>query len=318
MTSDVSVAEAASVRRRIASNIDGVLLLDKPVGPSSNQVLQQARRLFDAKKAGHSGTLDPFASGLLPISFGEATKFCGFFLDADKVYETTLSLGVRTSTGDITGEVVERRPVRVCDEEVETVVRSFLGKSRQIPPMYSAIKRDGVPLYKLARRGEIVAREPRAIQISRLQVLRCAEGEIDLRIQCSKGTYIRVLGEDIGNALGCGASLKCLRRIEVAAFDVSASHTLDDLARLDPEQRCALLLPPDAGLSYMPMTVCGAALVAKLRLGQSVTYSGPEFESAPQVRIYQSENHEFIGLGRVADGNLHPARLIVPASAKIA
>ena len=313
-----ATAADASGRKRSALNIDGVLLLDKPEGPSSNQALQQARRLFDAKKAGHSGTLDPFASGLLPISFGEATKFCGLFLDADKVYETTLSLGVRTSTGDVTGEIVERRSVRVSSEQVESVVRSFLGRGQQIPPMYSAIKRDGVPLYKLARRGEIVAREPRPIHLSALQVMRCEDGEVDLRIQCSKGTYIRVLGEDIGNALGCGASLKCLRRIEVAAFDVSASHTLDDIARLEPEHRHAVLLPPDAGLSYIPMTVCAPDSVARVRLGQSVPCSSTDLESAPLIRIYQLENHEFIGLGRVADGNLHPTRLIVPASAKIA
>lgn len=316
MTAPSRLAGAAPSRRRSALDIDGVLLLDKPEGPSSNQALQQARRLFEAKKAGHSGTLDPFATGLLPVSFGEATKFCGYFLDAEKVYETTLTLGVRTSTGDLTGEIVERRPVHVSQDQVEAVVRSFLGTRRQTPPMYSAIKRNGVPLYMLARRGETVVREPRSIVISELEVLRCTGDEIDLRVRCSKGTYIRVLGEDIGEALGCGASLKSLRRTEVASFDVAASHTLDDLARLEPDSRLRVLLPADAGLSYLPMAVCDSDAVAKLRLGQSVSSLEPEIESAPHVRVYRAENHEFIGLARIAEGKLQPVRLIVPVIAK--
>jgi tRNA pseudouridine55 synthase len=255
---------------------------------------------------------------LLPIAFGEATKFCGYFLDAEKGYETTLTLGVRTSTGDLTGEVLERRPVQISRGQVESVLRSFLGDSLQVPPMYSAIKREGVPLYKLARRGEVVAREPRSIHIRELELIRIDAGEVDLRVRCSKGTYIRVLGEDIGNALGCGASLKRLRRISVAAFDIAASVTLDALDRLGPDRREAMLLPPDAGLGHMPAAVCEPAVVAKLRLGQSVRSTAADLGSGQIVRIYQSENHEFIGLARVADGLLHPVRLIVPASAKIA
>lgn len=318
MTADASVAAANAGRRRNASSVDGVLLLDKPEGPSSNQVLQQAKRLFEARKAGHTGTLDPFASGLLPIAFGEATKFCGYFLDAEKVYETTLTLGVRTSTGDLTGEIVERRPVRISRDQVDAVVRSFLGSGFQTPPMYSAIKRDGVPLYKLARRGMSVVREARSIVISELQVMRSTEDEIDLRVRCSKGTYIRVLGEDIGEALGCGATLKRLRRTEVASFDVSAGFTLDALSLLDVGQRQARLLPPDAGLSYMPMVECDPECVVRVRLGQSVASRDLGVESAPHVRMYHAENHEFIGLARVIDGILYPTRLIVPASAKIA
>lgn len=318
MIAGARAGAATTGRRRDACVVDGVLLLDKPEGPSSNHVLQLAKRLFDARKAGHTGTLDPFASGLLPIAFGEATKFCGYFLDAEKVYEATLALGVRTSTGDFTGDVVERRPVRISRDKVDTVVRSFLGSSSQIPPMYSAIKRDGVPLYKLARRGESVPREPRSIVISELEVLRCTEDEIDLRVRCSKGTYIRVLGEDIGEALDCGATLKRLRRREVASFDVATGYTLDELSQMDPDQRRAKLLPLDAGLSHMPMVACDPESVVRIRLGQSVASHGLGIESAPHVRMYHSENHEFIGLARVADGNLQPTRLIVPASAKIA
>lgn len=318
MTSAVRTAVTASGRRRKGANVDGVLLLDKPEGPSSNQVLQQAKRLFDATKAGHAGTLDPFASGLLVIAFGEATKFCGYLLDAEKAYTTTLTVGVKTSTGDLTGDVVMRRAVHVTRTQVDTIVRSFRGNSLQTPPMYSAIKRDGIPLYKLARRGETVVREPRAIVISELQVLRFAEDEIDLHVRCSKGTYIRVLGEDIGEALGCGATLKRLRRTEVASFNVATANTLERLAQMSGDELATALLPPDAGLAYMPRVDCDPASAARLRLGQSVPGLAAGFDTVPHVRVYHTENHEFMGLARIVDGNLHPIRLIVPASAKIA
>jgi tRNA pseudouridine55 synthase len=204
--------------------IDGALLLDKPLGLSSNAALQQARRLFGAAKAGHAGTLDPLASGLLVVLFGEATKFAGPLLDADKEYLATLKLGERTATGDAEGEVLERRPATL--EGLPAVLERFRGEIDQVPPMYSALKHQGTPLYRLARRGEEVERNARRVRISRLEATEAAGDRLVLRVVCSKGTYIRVLAEDIGEALGCGAHLSALRRTASGRFNVAQAATL--------------------------------------------------------------------------------------------
>jgi tRNA pseudouridine55 synthase len=222
--------------------IDAALLLDKDVGMTSNAALQQAKRLYGAAKAGHAGTLDPLASGLLVVLFGEATKFAGPLLDSDKEYLATLKLGERTSTGDAEGEVLETRPVRVGDGEVEAALRKFRGPIDQLPPMHSALKRDGVPLYKLARRGETVSRERRRVEIFELELVRCALPLVEARVRCSKGTYVRTLAEDIGEALGTGAHLAALRRTGSGSFRVGEASTLEALAALTPEGRRARLL----------------------------------------------------------------------------
>src|SRR5512145_1232425 len=192
--------------------VDGVLLLDKPVGVTSNRALQTARRLLNARKAGHTGTLDPMASGLLPVMLGEATKFSADLLDADKSYRATVRLGVTTTTGDGEGEVIERRPVALAPGDVEAALQRLTGAIEQVPPMHSALKREGRPLYELARAGIEVERAPRPVRIDRLQVVERADDALVLDVDCSKGTYVRVLAEDLGRALGCGAHLAALRR----------------------------------------------------------------------------------------------------------
>lgn len=302
--------DASPIHRRSATRpMDGLLLLDKPVGPSSNQVLQQAKRLFGARKAGHTGTLDPFASGLLPIAFGEATKFSGYLLDSVKVYEATLILGVTTTTGDLTGEVVERARVTVTREETESVVRSFVGPYLQVPPMYSALKRNGVPLYRLARRGESVVREPRNVHVFDLQLIDFQGDEVGVRLRCSKGLYVRVLAEDIGKALGCGASVRSLRRLEVAAFSVSNAVTFEALEQYDVEDFGSLLLPVDSGLEHIPVVLCDQENVGRILRGQSVALTDDALVAGTTVRIYVSEKNQFVGLGRIADGRLQPIRL---------
>ena len=224
--------------------VSGVLLLDKAPDISSNGALGKARRLFGAAKAGHTGTLDPFATGLLPIAFGEASKFSRFLLDASKGYTALIKLGVRTSTGDTEGEVIERIAVAVDRSSIESVLHSFVGSRQQVPPMHSALKRDGVPLYKLARQGIEVERAPRDITIHELRLLGW-DGVDELRVTvlCSKGTYIRVLGEDIAKALGSVAHLTQLRRTHVGGLKLDAAMTLDTLEALTPTQRVAKLLP---------------------------------------------------------------------------
>lgn len=302
--------------RRLKRRIDGILLVDKPAGPSSNQVLQWVKRLFQAEKAGHTGTLDPFASGLLPIMFGEATKFSSFLLDASKEYEAKLLLGVATSTGDITGDVLERRSVSVSENDVRTVVASFLGEQLQTPPMHSALKRNGVPLYELARRGEVVEREPRRVVVEELVVTRFDGADCDLRIRCSKGTYIRVLGEEIGKALGCGASLSSLRRTSVSSFDVRGSCNSQQLESMNADDLVSHLLPVDAGLDHLPRIELDAGRVERLRLGQGVQLAAGENQNLSTIRLYHFDSKNFLGLGRLAGGYVHPVRLVVPGPRK--
>ncbi|MDO5086112.1 MAG: tRNA pseudouridine(55) synthase TruB, partial [Comamonadaceae bacterium] len=241
--------------------VHGVLLLDKPLGLSSNQALQKAKWLLRAEKAGHTGTLDPLASGVLPLCFGAATKFSAGHLDADKAYEATLQLGVRTATGDAEGEVIERRPVpAITAAQLETVRQRFLGPIAQVPPMHSALKKDGKALYEYARAGVEVAREARQVQIHALNLALGQDGQaqaaIKIEVRCSKGTYIRTLGEDIGHALGCGGHLTRLRRTATGPFTEGQCITLDALEHMDEAQRLACLLPIESLLpGHAPVTL---------------------------------------------------------------
>jgi len=226
--------------------VDGVLLLNKPVGITSNAALQKAKWLLNAKKAGHTGTLDPFADGLLPLCFGEATKFSAYLLDADKRYRAVLQLGVTTATGDPEGEVLDTREVAVGCDDIAAVLPRFLGEIEQIPPMHSALKHQGRPLYEYARAGIEIERPPRKVTIRALEMVECAPPRVVLDVQCTAGTYIRTLAQDIGAALGCGAHLTALTRTAAGGFSLDQAHALAGLDALDAGQRAALLQPADA------------------------------------------------------------------------
>ncbi|HEY3074398.1 MAG TPA: tRNA pseudouridine(55) synthase TruB [Burkholderiales bacterium] len=284
--------------------IDGALLLDKPLGLSSNRALQEAKKLLGAKKAGHAGTLDPLATGLLLILVGEATKFAGPMLDADKEYLATVKLGVTTSTADAEGAVLEERPVHVSAEQVAAALGRFRGTIEQLPPMHSALKRDGLPLYQLARAGRTVERRARRIEIHELELLQCAPPILELRVRCSKGTYIRVLAEDIGAALGTGAHLAALRRTGSGRFHVRDAATLEEL-RVMPNRRSALL-PLRVLLEGLPSAELDAAAETRLRNGQSLKISGLE---EGLCALYRADG-AVIGLGQAqAQGILKPLRL---------
>lgn len=286
--------------------VDGALLLDKPLGLSSNAALQQAKRLFGAKKAGHAGTLDPLASGLLIVLFGEATKFAGPQLDGDKEYLATLQLGITTATGDAEGQVLERKSV---PEEIEKAIplalEKFRGEIDQTPPMYSALKRDGVPLYKLARRGEEVERKPRRVTIAQLERVGGSAERPELRVRCSKGTYIRSLAQDIGETLGCGAHLAALRRIASGRFRLEQAAGLDALAGLTAAQRSQRLLPLAELLADLPRAELDAVSAARLRNGQTVPFSG----LAEGLCGVYGPGGAVLGLGRSDGAGLHPLRL---------
>ncbi len=267
--------------------VDGVLLLDKPVGLSSNDALIKAKRVLNAKKAGHTGTLDPFATGLLPLCFGEATKFSQDLLEADKTYEATVHLGIMTSTGDTEGEVVEQREVDVTREQIEAALARFRGPIFQIPPMYSALKRDGKALYEYAREGITLEREARPVTIHGLSLVEFNAPFLKILVTCSKGTYVRVLGEDIGAALGCGAHLNALRRVQVGALSTERMITLEDLqAHPDP---LSLLAPVDALLSSFPSVELTPELAKRFLNGQRLAL-GKESVMVPgelgRVRVY--------------------------------
>lgn len=288
--------------------IDGVLLLDKPAGMTSNTALQKARRLFNAAKAGHTGTLDPMATGLLPLCFGEATKFAGELLAADKRYAATVRLGVRTDTADAEGQVVETRPVATTREQVEAVLALFRGDILQVPPMHSALKRDGRPLYEYARKGIELERAPRAVMIHALD-LRLFDGDhIEFDVDCSKGTYVRTLAQDIGEALGCGGHLTALRRTRIGSLHLEEAFTLEALEALSPEAREALLQPADALLTTLPRLDLDAD--AAQRFGHGQTVPAGQGPVAGKLRVY-ADDGRFLGLGRIEpDGLLAPARLV--------
>ena len=297
--------------------IHGVLLLDKDAGHSSNDVLIKAKRLFNAEKAGHTGTLDPFATGLLPLCFGEATKFSQDLLEADKTYETTIHLGLRSDTGDTEGQILEVLPVAVTTEQIDAVLEQFRGPINQVPPMYSALKRDGKPLYEYARAGITLEREARPVVIHLLEVIDFVTPFLRLRVRCSKGTYIRVLGEEIGAALGCGGHLQALRRTQVGDLQLRDAMTLAHIEQLADDQRTALLDPVDAMLRSFPALELDDALARRFLHGQRLSL-GKEAVELPttdgRVRIYRASDHALLGTGTMQEfGVLAPERLISTA-----
>src|SRR5476651_1276971 len=302
--------------KKIRDLVDGVLLLDKPVGFSSNDALIKAKRVLNAKKAGHTGTLDPFATGLLPLCFGEATKFSQDLLEADKTYDTTVHLGLTTDTGDTEGEVVDTRAVDVTLEQIEAVLARFRGEIAQIPPMYSALKRDGKPLYEYARAGQTVEREARNVTIHALDLIACALPDVTFRVTCSKGTYVRTLAEDIGEVLGCGAHLVALRRTVVGALTLEHAVTLDALAEATPDTRDSWLQPVDALLSTFPAVHLDADATRRFAQGQRLKLS--DIADAPaladRVRVYALEDQRLLGVARAGEGVLAPDRLVVSAA----
>lgn len=289
--------------------VDGVLLLDKPIGLTSNDALQKARRLFSAAKGGHTGTLDPMATGLLPLCFGEATKFSADLLDADKTYEAILKLGVTTDSGDAEGQVIATATVNVEKEQILKLLPRFAGPIQQIPPMHSALKRNGRPLYELARQGIEVEREPRDITIHAIELLSFAGDQLSLRVACSKGTYIRVLAADIGKALGCGAHLIGLRRTKVGDLDLHNAVTLADLDALDESARVAKLQAVDALLHSLPILNLEGESIDRFSHGNPVAL--PE-GLAGKIRVYA--DGQLIGVGEPGhDGRLWPRRLVQSA-----
>jgi len=290
--------------------VDGVLLLDKPVGLSSNDALIKAKRVMNAKKAGHTGTLDPFATGLLPLCFGEATKFSQDLLEADKTYEATVHLGIMTTTGDTEGETLETREVDVTLEQIEAALARFRGPILQVPPMYSALKRDGKALYEYAREGITLEREARPVTIHGLELVDYAAPMLKIRVTCSKGTYVRVLGEDIGAALGCGAHLNALRRIQVGTLTAARMITLEEL-QAHPDPR-SLLDPVDALLSSFPSVELTDELAKRFLNGQRLAL-GKESVMVPQalgrVRVYHAG--KLLGTANLQEyAILAPERLI--------
>ena len=289
----------------IRQRVDGVLLLNKPVGISSNAALQKAKWLLAALKAGHTGTLDPFADGLLPLCFGEATKFSGYLLESDKRYRATMRLGITTSTGDPEGEVLAERPVEAGCTEIASTLPRFVGAIEQIPPMHSALKHQGRPLYEYARAGIDIERPPRKVRIASLDLVDCTPPQVIFDVACSAGTYVRTLAQDIGEALGCGAHLTGLTRIAAGGFELARAHTLDALDALPAEARHALLMPPDSLITHLPAEQLDATDATALRQGRQVA-ARPGL--AGLIRVYLKD--DFIGLVDAAEGRLTPRRLM--------
>jgi tRNA pseudouridine55 synthase len=298
-------------RARRGDPVDGVLLLDKPSGITSNHALQKARRLLSAAKAGHTGTLDPLASGLLALTFGEATKFSSDLLEADKAYRATVRFGVRTSTGDAEGEVIEIRPVQLARAELDAVLSRFTGSIQQVPPMHSALKRDGRALYEYAREGVEVERTPRTVTIRRLDCVDFDGACAVLDVVCSKGTYVRVLAEDIGAAVGCGAHLAALRRTRVGALSLEGSVSLETLEAMPAAARREWLLPVDTLLSALPRVALGEWQARRFLHGNPVEAGS----AAGRVRVY-GPNERLLGTAEIDEhGALHPRRLIATETA---
>ncbi|MCH7881569.1 MAG: tRNA pseudouridine(55) synthase TruB [Proteobacteria bacterium] len=292
-------------------DVDGILLLHKPVGISSNRALQKVRHLFKANKAGHTGSLDPLASGLLPICFGEATKFSGYLLDAAKYYRAVCQLGKTTRTGDAEGEVIAELPVQVNRAQIDSVLKQFTGTVKQVPPMYSAIKHKGQRLYHLARIGKEVERPARSIEIYSLNLIDFSDDQLELDIHCSKGTYIRTLAEDIGKALGCGAFVAGLERTGVHPFLQQRSYTLKQLGEIASqgiENLDSCLLPVNSALADLPELVVDRSAVALLKQGRAVQVT---HAPASVLLALVAESGQFIGVGKVLpDGKIAPKRLM--------
>jgi len=298
--------------------INGVLLLDKPIGLSSNDALQKARRLFQAARAGHTGTLDPLASGLLPVCFGEATRFAGLMLDADKEYVAQVRLGVRTTTGDAEGDVLETREVAIDEAALRGALLAHTGDVEQIPPMHSALKHAGKPLYEYARAGETIERAVRHVRIHEIELLDVALPSFSMRVLCSKGTYIRTLAEDIGAMLGCGAHLTGLRRTRTGPLRLDRAVTLEQIAALDEDARASLLNPADILLQDMPLCRIADADAQRLINGQSVSLAAVDADIALQeegvLRAYAGP--VFLGLVVVRGARLRVKRLLPQESAQ--
>jgi tRNA pseudouridine55 synthase len=290
---------------RTYRSLDGVLLFDKPLELSSNTALQKVRRLFQAEKAGHTGTLDPLATGLL-LCFGEATKFSNALLDADKTYRALLRLGQTTTTGDAEGEIISVNTVEVGQSEVDAVLAKFRGKIRQLPPMHSALKHHGKPLYEYIRNGETIERELRDVVVHELLLNSFSGSEMDITVRCSKGTYIRTLAEDIGEALGCGAHLIGLRRTAIAHFDLKDAHTLMELEAMADAERDACILPLQSLMPDMPRLELDAVQVQRLAQGQRL---GLE-TGLPDGRVSLLGPAGFIGVGLLQGRRLAPERLL--------
>ncbi|WP_343596938.1 tRNA pseudouridine(55) synthase TruB [Acinetobacter sp.] len=287
--------------------ISGVFLLNKPLDISSNAALQKVRWLFRAEKAGHTGALDPLATGLLPICLGEATKFSHYLLDSVKRYQTTVRLGITTATGDVEGEILKQRDIpELTLEKIEQVLEQFRGDLQQIPPMYSALKKQGKPLYELARQGIEVEREARSITIYQLELLDFTQNTLTLDVTCSKGTYIRVLGEDIGEALGCGAHLASLHRTATGHFDLIPEYTIEYLERLTEAEREALLLPAYAPVEHFPQVQVPEGRKSYFCNGME---SNIEHAAAEQVLVFDADL--CLGLAEITDKKrLVPKRIL--------
>lgn len=300
--------------KRVKRSIDGVLLLDKPLGFSSNQALQKAKYLFQAAKAGHTGSLDPLATGLLPICFGEATKFSHFLLDSEKSYRALVQFGSTTATGDAEGEVLATFPVDISELQLNQALAKLTGDITQVPPMYSALKHQGKALYEYARQGVDIERLARPVTIHSIALNRFDGQQAEITVSCSKGTYIRTLAEDIGAALGCGAHLAGLRRLTAAHYALSHAVTLEALEAMPVEARDALLLAPDSAIQDLPQVVLDDDSVFYLLRGQEVWKSG--FNVQGMFRMYAASGN-FLGIGEQTDsGKIAPRRLLVQKSIK--
>tara|TARA_A100001391_G_scaffold136280_2_gene94909 strand:+ start:1644 stop:2561 length:918 start_codon:yes stop_codon:yes gene_type:complete len=301
-------------RRRGGRNLNGILLLDKSQGVTSNGALQMAKKMFAAAKAGHTGSLDPLATGMLPICFGEATKFSQFLLDADKRYQVTAQLGVTTETGDADGEVRDTRPVDVSEARALEALDRFLGHIEQVPSMYSAIKHNGTPLYKLAREGITVERKPRAVTIHEILGARLLDGDrLEFEVACSKGTYVRSLVEDVGEVLGCGAHVIGLRRLSAGPYPAERMMTLEQLGNIKAEGGFEALdeylLPLSTSVADWPRVALGDNAAYYLRQGQPVMAGDRPLDG--WVSIYEASTDTFMGVGEVLeDGRIAPRRLV--------
>ncbi|CAI1761038.1 tRNA pseudouridine synthase B [Serratia fonticola] len=306
--------------RRRGRDIHGVLLLDKPQGLSSNDALQKVKRIYNANRAGHTGALDPLATGMLPICLGEATKFSQYLLDSDKRYRVIARLGQRTDTSDADGQIVQERPVNFTQAQLDTALDTFRGNIQQVPSMYSALKYQGKKLYEYARQGIEVPREARSITVYQLQFIRWEGDELELEIHCSKGTYIRTITDDLGELLGCGAHVIYLRRLQVAKYPIARMITLEQLNALveqAQEQNIApselldpLLMPMDSPAEDFPEVNLLPAVAGYVKQGQPVQAAGAP--ASGLVRITEGEERKFIGIGEIADdGRVAPRRLVV-------
>lgn len=294
--------------KRVKRKVNGILLLDKPLGYSSNQVLQKIKWLFQAEKAGHTGTLDPLATGLLPICLGEATKFAQYVTDADKTYIAHIRLGIQTTTGDAEGEVIASKPVNITLIEFEQACLQFLGEISQVPPMYSALKHDGKALYEYARAGVEIPRAARQVSIKNITVNSFSGCDAVISVTCSKGTYIRTLAEDIGKILDNHAHLTGLRRTQTAGYDLADAMTIEAVEVLALEERDAKLLSVDSAITILPQVTIGEDSTFYFKQGQAVWQAGKISEG--DLRVYE-DGGKFIGLGKLlADGKIAPKRLV--------